>query len=97
MNGNTKTGWIIAGILALVVIIMLFMMWNDANTKDLDNVLEDGRTSLIDIRAEIEKKCEGPDVNEDECQDALKELSEVLSEFSEDVSEASTSTAPMPQ
>ncbi len=96
MNGNSKTGWIIAGILAIVVVIMLFMMWNDANTKDLGNVLEEGRTSIIDMRAEVEKKCQGPEANEAECQDALEELSEVLQEFSEDVNEAST-TPPTPQ
>lgn len=96
MNGNSKTGWIIAGILAVVVVIMLFMMWNDANNKDLGNVLEEGRTSIIDMRAEIEKKCQGPEANERECQDALADLSDVLEDFSEDVNEAST-TAPTPQ
>ncbi len=96
MNGNSKTGWIIAGILAVVVIIMLFMMWNDANSKNLGNVLEEGRTSIIDLRAEIEKKCEGPEADEKACQDAIDDLSEVLKEFSEDVEAAST-TSPMPQ
>lgn len=97
MNGNTKTGWIIAGILAVVVIIMLFMMWNDANSPDeLSNVLEEGRTSIIDLRAEIEKKCQGPEANEAQCQDALDDLAEVLAEFSEDIEAAST-TSPTPQ
>lgn len=92
MNGNSKTGWIIAGILAVVVVIMLFMMWNHNNSKDLGNVLEEGRTSIIDMRAEIEKKCEGPQANEQECQDALDDLAEVLEDFSEDVDKASTTS-----
>lgn len=96
MNGTFKSGWVVAGILAVALVIMLFMMWDGANSKDLNNVLEEGRTSIIDMRAEIEKKCEGPEPNEAECQDALDDLAEVLREFSKDVNDAST-TPPTPQ
>ncbi|HYD93164.1 MAG TPA: hypothetical protein VEB18_01750 [Candidatus Paceibacterota bacterium] len=99
MNQN-RTGWIIAALLAVVILVLLGMMWNDANNKDLNQVLEEGRENLIDVRAEIEKKCEGPEMNEDACQDALEELADVLEEFREDVTAATssaTTTPPTPQ
>lgn len=93
MNQNSKTGWIIAGLLAIVLIIVLVMMWNGSHNKDLGNVLEEGRTNLIDVRAEIEKKCQGPEMNQKDCQAALDDLEDVLKDFKKDVNTATTSQA----
>lgn len=91
-NGNAKTGWIVAGILAIVVIVLAWMMWSNENQKDLGTVLEEGRADIVTVRAEIQENCRGPQADEAKCQASLADLAEILNEFSDDVEDADTST-----
>lgn len=95
MDQKTNTGWIIAGVV-LLVLVLAGMMWMDAENKkkNIDNVLSEGYADLAMIRAEIQIKCDGPEANKEECDEALSELAKILEDFSDDIDVASTS---MPQ
>jgi hypothetical protein len=80
--------WKIAtGLLALAVVVMGVLMWQEARQNDLGTALEEGQAELADVRAEVASACEGPGRDEAECQRALSELSSVLVEFSASVAE----------
>lgn len=89
MDQKTNTGWIIAAILAVVLIIMVLVLLN--KPKDLDTVLSDGYKDLAMIRAELQIRCEGPDANEADCAEAREELQSILEEFSDDINAATSS------
>jgi len=87
-------GWKVAtGALVVLVVILLAMMWAQWSKQEhsLDNVLQEGKEDVVEARAAIEMKCRGPQADEDDCQDALKDLADILKEFSKDVNAASTS------
>lgn len=83
--------WVIAGILAIGLIVALVALMNQQ--KDLGTVLEEGREDLTEQRVRIAEACENEDVaSQARCQDALDELSDILTDFSRDIDRA-TSTA----
>lgn len=90
---NSRSGWILSGILGIIVVVLLIILmgyWN-ADDRELGNVLEQGEANLAEVRAEVGEKCTGPQgTNSTACQDALDELSDVLQEFSEDLETATT-------
>lgn len=90
---QNNTGWIVAGVLAIVIVILLVMMWQqwDRGEQNLGAVLEEGQENLVDARAAIAQKCSGPQGTASPgCQDALDNLRDILEEFSEDLDTAST-------
>jgi hypothetical protein len=89
---NTHTGWIVAGVLAVVVVALGGILWNAAQTreKDLDEVLTEGYEDIAKVRAEVQIKCEGPARNDAECERALDELANILRDFGKDLNEATT-------
>ncbi len=90
MNEKNNTGWIVAGVLAVIVVVLMGLMWNASRTPDLDTVLNEGYEDIATIRAKMQIKCEGPARNDAECEAALEELADILREFGEDLSAAST-------
>ncbi len=98
MNTDSRTGWIVAGVLAVVVVILLGVMWkwNYDREHDVGYVLDRGGSKIMEIRAEIAEKCQGEAPFEQaDCQDSLEELSDILREFTddlEDINNASTTT-----
>lgn len=100
MNTNrSNTGWLVAGILAIVVVVLLFIMWRqwDREQHDLGNVINEGQEDIASARAEIREKCTGPaGVNARDCQDALNEVSDIIREFSDDLADATTSDSMKP-
>ncbi len=94
METMNAKGWKVAtGVLVVVVIILLAMMWRewDMQQHDLGHVLQQGKEDVTEARNEIAVKCRGPQANEAACQASLKELADILKEFSKDVSAATTS------
>ncbi len=90
---STAKGWKMAtGVLVLVVIILLFMMWQqwDREQHNLGFVLEQGKQDVTQARNDIEAKCRGPQANEADCQAALDGLASILKEFSKDVNQATS-------
>jgi hypothetical protein len=89
---NTHTGWIVAGVLTVVVVALGGVLWNAAQTREkgLDEVLTEGYEDIAKVRAEVQIKCEGPASSDAECERALDELANILRDFGEDLNEAST-------
>jgi hypothetical protein len=89
---NTHTGWIVAGVLTVVVVALGGILWNAAQTREkgLDEVLTEGYEDIAKVRAEVQIKCEGPARNDAECERALDELASILRDFGKDLDEATT-------
>lgn len=91
-NKKLKTAWAIAGVLAIILIVVTFL-WIRAQ-NDLDRVLDNGRTDIEAARDRIDAACEGPDASSNAaCRDALDDLADILKDFSDNIEDA-TSTAP---
>jgi len=92
MDQKTQTGWTVAGVLAIAVILLAGILWYQAENKQptMDEVLSEGYEEIALVRAEMQIKCQGPERNDTECEEALEELAAILREFSEDLSDAST-------
>lgn len=85
---ETAAPWKMAtGLLALAVVVMGFLLWQQARQDDLGTALKDGSEEIADVRAKVAESCQGPARNDAECRRALSELSSVLVEFSADVAE----------
>lgn len=83
--------WTVAGILAVLLIIALFVILNPK--KDLGTVLQEGKDDITAQRARIAEVCSGPNAgSKSDCQDELDALSQLLRDFSNDIDQA-TSTA----
>lgn len=83
--------WVIAGILAVGLIIALVALMNQK--KDLGTVLQEGREDLTEQRDRIAEACQSEDAaSQRRCQNELDELSDILRDFSRDIDRA-TSTA----
>ncbi len=92
-TNRSNTGWIVSGVLAVVIVVLLFMMWQqwDRKQKDLDTVLDNGQEQIMDQRARIAALCNGPQgMQAPACQDALDDLADVLREFRDDLDDATT-------
>lgn len=84
---ETRTAWIIAGVLAVLLVIAV-VFWMNAK-KDLDAVLMEGQEDITVIRDRIEADCHATDAaSKERCEDHLEDLADILREFSEDVDEA---------
>jgi len=84
---EARTAWIIAGVLAVLLVIAV-IFWMNAK-KDLDSVLQEGKEDITVIRDRIAVDCRATDTAAKErCQDHLEDLEDVLREFSEDIEEA---------
>lgn len=84
---QNRTAWIIAGLLAVLLIVAVFMWMN--TREDLEAVLMQGNVEITNIRDKVARDCaEGTDTAR--CQDALAELEDILLEFRRDVQEATT-------
>lgn len=95
---ESRTAWIIAGVLAVLLVIAV-VFWMSAK-KDLDAVLTEGQEDITVLRDRIAVDCRATDQDSRErCQDHLEDLEDILVEFSEDVEEASetSTTTPTPQ
>jgi hypothetical protein len=99
MEQKSNLGWIIAGVLAVIVVILLGVMWQamEANKKDLNHVLSEGYEDIATVRAKMQIACDGPSKDEAKCEAALNELADILREFGEDLSTASTSASTTPR
>lgn len=94
MDSKTKLtlAWTIAGILAVLLAITLFFLVNQP--KDLDQVLQEGKEDITAKRDEVAKACNGSDAaSKAKCQDELRELSDILRDFSKDIDKATTTAA----
>lgn len=89
MDSKTNTGWVVAGVLAVAVVLLAGIMWYqwEAKQNKLDNVLTEGYEEIATVRAEVQIQCQGPARNDAECERALNELAEILRDFGEDLSE----------
>lgn len=91
---STAKGWKMAtGLLVLVVIVLLFMMWQqwDKEQHNLGFVLQEGKENVTMARDDVQAKCEGPQANQADCKAALDGLASILKEFSKDVNAATSS------
>lgn len=86
---ESNLAWIIAGVL-LVLLIVVGYMWY--SSRDLDNVLQEGREDIGYYRDEIERHCSGPEMDQEQCAEDMEELSDLLREFSADIDASSTTT-----
>lgn len=87
---KTNTGWIVAGVLAVALIIMGVVMWGDWKREtDVGYVLKEGQEDIVRARSDIEREC-AADKNSAGCQEALDELAELLREFGRDLDYATT-------
>ncbi len=99
MEQKSTMSWIIAGILAIAVIALASIVWHQhqEKQKDIDHVLSEGYENIALVRAQMQIKCEGPARNDAECEEALEDLAEILRDFGQDLSQASTTeTEPAP-
>ncbi len=89
MNMNSvRTAWTVAAVLGVIVIILVVIMAKGQHDRerDPDFVLDRGGSRIAEIRAEIAEKCEGEKPYEQaDCQDTLEELSDILTDFTEDL------------
>lgn len=90
-----NTGWIVAAVLALVVIALLWMLWYRYNQEehDLGFVLQQGKEDISTERDRILRTCNGPNADQAACQEELTNLSELLAAFKANVENASTSSS----
>ena len=93
-NQDAKTAWGIAGVLAIIVVILLGVMayrWYDEQPKDYGQVLQEGSEDITVIRDRIRMHCTATDEDSRaRCADDLEDLGDILSEFSEDVANSTT-------
>lgn len=85
---SAKTAWAVAAVLGIVVIILLAIMAKGhyERENDPDFVLDRGGSQIAEVRKEIAEKCAGENPYEQkDCQDTLDELSDILTEFTEDL------------
>jgi len=84
---ESRTAWIIAGVLAVLLVIAVVFWMN--TQKDLDTVLQEGQEDITVIRDRIAVDCRATDTaSQERCADHLEDLADILEEFSEDVEEA---------
>ncbi|KND50274.1 MAG: hypothetical protein AB202_03575 [Parcubacteria bacterium C7867-007] len=97
MKKNAGMAWTVAGVLAVVVIILLAMMatsWQDKQPKNLDDVLRNGKEDISELRERIRMDCAKTDeAGKKMCEKDKQELTELLKEFSTDVTYSTTTTA----
>lgn len=81
--------WTVAGVLAVIVIILLAFMIYDWNQRrnDLGYVIDEGTSNIAEQREVIRARC-SDDLTSAACQDALADLSDILEDFSRDFSRA---------
>lgn len=96
MNQNAGMAWTVAGVLAVIVVILLAVMavrWHDAQPKDLSQVLQNGKEDITQVRDQIRKDCAATDdSSKKKCEQDKKDLADILKEFSADVSNSTTTT-----
>jgi type II secretory pathway pseudopilin PulG len=85
---DATTAWIIAGVLAVLLLITLVLWINARN--DLASVLQNGQQAITAERAQIQADCSGPNMNKDLCSQDLSNLADLLREFSTEVANATT-------
>jgi hypothetical protein len=90
MNTDAAKGWMISTIvLAIVVVILLIMMWSNWNSRhDLDTVLNNGSDNVAAMKAQIQTDCQGANADQARCDADLNQLSDVLKEFSANLTTA---------
>lgn len=79
--------WTVAGILAVLLVISLFFLMNQE--KDLGTVLQEGKEEVTAQRDRVAEACDGTDP--DACNRELEDLSNILKEFSKDITKATSS------
>ena len=95
---EARTAWIIAGILAVLLVIAV-IFWMNAK-KDLDTVLAEGQADIGAMRDKIAVDCHASDADSKKrCQEDLDDLSSILTEFSKNLDKAAPegTTSPQPQ
>jgi hypothetical protein len=96
MERSNNTGWIVAGVLAVVIVILLAMMWQQWNKEqhNLGMVLENGQERVAAARNQIAEDCQGSEGTEAaSCKADLDQLSQVLEQFSKSITTATSSQA----
>lgn len=95
MNQNVGTAWTVAGVLAVVIVILLGVMaynWQQNQPKDLSDVLQNGKEDITQVRDQIRADCKKTDSDsKKKCADDLQTLADTLHEFSTDVANSTTS------
>lgn len=88
MQTHARTGWIVSGVLAIILVILLGLLLKQQYDLEhnLDYVLDRGGDKITAVRAEITETCTGESpLEQDRCQDSLERLSDILREFSDDL------------
>lgn len=88
---ESNIAWWIAGIL-LVLLIIVGYLWLSERAS-LPTVLDNGHASIAAERDQINKDCQGPDMNQTACNQDLSDLASILQEFSANVEQASTTAS----
>lgn len=96
MTHQTRTAWTVAGILAVIVIILLGVIgygWYERK-NNLGYVLEDGQNAVMSQRQLIRETCSSElGAASAECQAAIQELANFLIEFRAELSQIQTATS----
>lgn len=87
---ESKTAWTIAGIL-LVLLLVVGYLWL-SSPRDLDTVLREGTDDVATQRMELERVCD-EDRNSEECQQEIRELTDLLREFTAEINAATSSAS----
>jgi uncharacterized membrane-anchored protein YhcB (DUF1043 family) len=94
MNQDARMAWTVAGVLAIVVVILLGALafyWHQNQPKDLSQVLQNGKTDITQVRNQISIDCKATDADgKKHCADDLQTLSDTLHEFSTNVANSTT-------
>jgi hypothetical protein len=85
---ESKTAWIVAAILLVLLIIVGWLWLSQKN--DLGNVLENGADRISAVRDQMKEDCQGPEMDAAACAHDKQQLSDILDDFKSDLMEAST-------
>lgn len=92
---EARTAWIVAGVLAVLLIITV-IFWMNVK-KDFDEVQRDGYKNIGMLRDRIALDCPKEDAeSQKRCRQHIDDLSTVLTEFSEDLKEATETATTTP-
>lgn len=88
---ESRTAWIIAGILFVLLLIVGYLWLT--TPRDLETVLEDGYDNIVAQRMELERACRNNNPREEECQQEIRDLTQLLQEFTAEINAATSSAA----
>ena len=87
---ESNIAWWIAGVLLILLIIVGYLWLTEK--QSLPTVLDNGQSAIAAERTQITNDCQGPTMNTAACQQDLSDLSSILTEFSANVNNATTTS-----